>query len=76
MIGFANNIQGMQRTAITTKNDWNPLCPPYIQGEQGFGAVPGLNNTILINVINTDGAQEGPCSGSISTNNIINVILL
>lgn len=77
--GFANNIHGMQRTATTTRNDWNPFCPLYIQGLHSLaGATPGLNNTMLINVINTDGAQKGPCAGSVSKNNnkYHNIIIL
>lgn len=55
---------------MTTRSDWNPFCPAYIQGlHTSFDSTPGLNNTILINVINTDGAQKGPCAGSVPKNN-------
>lgn len=64
-MGFPNSIHGMQRTARTTRSPWNQLCPSYIHGEHGSDAVPGLNNTILINVINTDGAQAGPVLGAV-----------
>lgn len=56
---------------MTTRSDWNPFCPAYIQGlhTESFDSAPGLNNTILINVINTDGAQKGPCAESVPKNN-------
>ena len=60
---------------MTTRSDWNPFCPAYIQGLHtfsttgSFDSASDLNNTILINVINTDGAQKGPCAGSVPKNN-------
>lgn len=58
----------MQRIATKRRSFWNPSCPAYIQGLHLSGAVPGLFSTMLIKVINTDGAQKGPCSGSVPVN--------
>lgn len=62
--GLANNIHGIQATALSTKIVWKNFCPLNMYGLHGVGlsgVTSGsdgeLNNTILMNVMRIDGAQ-------------------